>query len=80
MSLTESLSARVAHRRDPRQEIFDRAFTAVLAARRRGSILMVKAEADRLWRAQPHCPVPLEDLHDVIALMAMRKGVPLQFG
>lgn len=81
MSVLEQTQARFPNRPDTRrQRVFDGAAAAVEMASWSGAIVSLDAEADRLFQERADCPLPVADIRDVIALIAIRRRVPIQLG
>ena len=60
--------------------VLDLVSATVKKASRNGSVLVINAEADRLMLEHPHWQLSLAELRYFIAGLAMRRGVPMQFG
>ena len=80
MSVLEQTQVRFPYLPDARQRVFDCAAAAVETASWSGAVVSVDVEADRLFHEHPDCPLPVADLRDVIALIAIRRRVPIQLG
>lgn len=80
MSVREQAQVNFTFGRDERQWVFTAAAVVVEMASRSGAILRVDAEARQLFQECVDCPLTIDDLRDVIALIAIRQRVPIQFG
>ena len=61
-------------------KVLDPASAAVKSVARNGPALVINPEADRLSFEHPDCELSLAEVRDFIALLAMRRRVPMLFG
>ena len=61
-------------------KVLDTVSTAVKKASQNGPVLVINAEADRLLSEHPDCQLSRAAVRDFIARLAMRRGIPMQFG
>ena len=66
--------------RAPHSKVLEPAAAAVKKALRDRVVLVINAEADRLLGEHPDCLTSLADLRELVARLAIRRRVPLQFG
>jgi hypothetical protein len=63
-----------------RQEVLDLASLAVENAAKDGGMIAADTEAQRLLDDSPDCQIPLSELRDAIARLAIERGVAVEFG
>ena len=62
-----------------RQEALVHATIAVKNAKRNGTILVIKAEAERIYRMIPNCPVSRADLRAEMIRLGLSDRVAIEF-
>jgi hypothetical protein len=63
-----------------RQEVLDLAALSVEGAANDGGMIPADMEARRLLEAHPDCQISFEELRDVIAQLAIDRGVGVEYG